>query len=325
LDRIKHTYGKGNIDYSKDEFIVICLVKDGETFIDAFIRYYLNLGAKHIFFIDNQSADKTVDMIKQHNNTSIYSTDLPFKDYECEIRRTLIRHLSKDRWCLCVDIDELFDYPYSDRISMVQFLRYLDKNRFTAVVAYMLDMFSKKPLSHLTDVENLDLEKTFCYYDISNITKEEYPLKHLYISHGNKNNLSNKEIKFYWGGIRRTFFGKDTHFFLIKHPLLFIDTKIEPFTHPHFSNNADIADVTCLLRHYKINKSLPGRSKEIVKKQDQPYYAQKEYQMYYDAFQKDQSLSLFTENSKKFRKVNELIDNGFLTISKQFIDYVSKT
>ena len=47
-------------------------------------------------------------------------------------------------WVLCVDIDELFDYPFRREIPTVDLLRYLNRCGFTAVVAQLLDLFPKR-------------------------------------------------------------------------------------------------------------------------------------------------------------------------------------
>ena len=50
---------------------------------------------------------------------------------------------------VALDVDELFDYPYSDVVSLGSFLRYLSKKSYTAVTAQMLDMFPGEPLERL--------------------------------------------------------------------------------------------------------------------------------------------------------------------------------
>ena len=312
-------FGDENIHYDIDEFVVLCLVKNGEHYIDQFIKHYKNLGARHIYFIDNYSSDDTVLKIKKYSNVSIYSTDLLFKDYECEIRNKIISLVSKDRWCLAVDIDEFFDYPYSDRISMKQFIRYLNKYKYTGVVANMLDMFSKKPFIHEKNKQDDDFVKTCCYYDISNIVKHDYGL----YEENKKNQFESKYIKIYKGGIRSKIFGNNSPFFLIKHPLMFIDENIIPFTTPHFCNMAKLADVTCILKHYKFINSFFDKVKKIISENNYPKYALTEYKMYNDYFKKNTSIGFYSENSMKFNNVIELVENDFINVSQKYTDYIN--
>ncbi len=72
---------------------------------------------------------------------------LPFKTHKLAFKRYLIsKRFGKGRWILCLDIDEMFDYPYSDVVGLGSLLEYLDRGSYTALVAYMLDRFPEKPL-----------------------------------------------------------------------------------------------------------------------------------------------------------------------------------
>jgi hypothetical protein len=90
--QIKHVYGSEKIDCNADEFIVICLVKNGALYIEQFIEHYLSLWAKQIFFIDNNSADDTIDLITRYPAVSMYTTELLFKQYENVIRQIMINY-----------------------------------------------------------------------------------------------------------------------------------------------------------------------------------------------------------------------------------------
>ena len=92
-------------------------------------------------------------------------------------------------------------------MSLSAFLQYLEANSFTAVVAYLLDMFSDRPLSGLkANVTNLKDE--FPYYDISSVRKLDYLNSYPYSGYGNRfqrdvqlhNTLPNSEIMHYVGG-----------------------------------------------------------------------------------------------------------------------------
>src|SRR5689334_16986350 len=143
----KHLHGSRWVPYRKDELLVVCLVKNGERFINSFVQHYLGLGVRHIVFLDNGSTDSTVSIASGYPQVSVYATDLPFRGNNRLMRRFLVNRFGrKDHWVLCVDIDELFDYPYSDRISIKSLLSYLTSKSYTAMVSYLLDMVSDEPL-----------------------------------------------------------------------------------------------------------------------------------------------------------------------------------
>src|SRR5215217_7180366 len=151
----EHLHGPEEVPYAEDELVVVCLVRDGRPFVKSFVEHYFALGVKHLFFLDNGSTDGTVEALKTYDNTTVLRTELPYKNpkgglggTETLFKQYLIgRFGKKDRWCLYADIDELFDYPYSDVVGLDSFLGYLTQKSYTAVAAQMLDMFPEEPLS----------------------------------------------------------------------------------------------------------------------------------------------------------------------------------
>ena len=144
---IERLHGPEEVPYAEDELVVVCNVRDGRPYVKSFVEHHLSLGVKHIFFLDNGSTDGTVEALKKYENVTVLRTKLPYKEYMYAMRQYLVERFGRGRWCLCVDIDELFDYPYSDVVGLGSLLRYLNGNSYTAVVAQMLDMFPEEPLS----------------------------------------------------------------------------------------------------------------------------------------------------------------------------------
>src|SRR5918999_664374 len=146
---LEHLHGPEEIPYGEDELVVVCLVRDGRPYVKSFVEHYFALGAKYIAFLDNNSTDGTVEALREYNNVTVLRTKLPYKantgitrdgitgngwSREILFKQYLISRFGKqDRWCLCVDIDELFDYPYSDVVSLRSLLNYLSSKSYTAV------------------------------------------------------------------------------------------------------------------------------------------------------------------------------------------------
>src|SRR5215210_9452075 len=247
---IDHLHGPEEVPYGEDELVVVCLVRDGRPYVKSFVEHYRSLGAKHLFFLDNNSTDGTVEALKNYNNVTVLQTMLPYKEYKHLMKQYLIgRFGRKDRWCLCVDIDELFDYPYSNVVGLDSFLGYLTKKSYTAVAAQMLDMFPEEPLSGREEnLEEEPLKERHRFYDISNINRTS--VKDLYHLHGRNNTLESDEIEIFRDGIQNTIFG--SRLYLTKHPLMFTDGRIKLSDRSsHWVDNANIADISCVLLHYK--------------------------------------------------------------------------
>ena len=116
------------------------------------------------------------------------------------MKRYLAERFSTGRWNPCADIDELFDYPFSERLSLDDFLGYLNANKYAVVVAQMLDMFSDLPLTELQSRANDRLSEKYGFYDISSIDKEEYLWSQ----------RSNPEIKMHWAGYASKYSAQST-------------------------------------------------------------------------------------------------------------------
>src|SRR5215217_1952329 len=242
---IEHLHGPEEVPYGEDELVVVCLVRDSRPYAKSFVEHYRSLGAKHLFFLDNGSSDGTVEALKKYDNTTILRSKLPYKGYRLAFKRFLIdRFGKKQRWCLYADIDELFDYPYSDVVGLNSFLGYLSSNSYTAVAAQMLDMFLGEPLSgRQGTLQDEPLKERHRFYDISNISRRSNKRRH----YRHNNTLENDDIVMFSSGIRGAIFG-DNRILLTKHPLVFLDGKVKsllPGT--HWVANARIADITCVL------------------------------------------------------------------------------
>ena len=326
--KVRHVYGKRLIHYARDELIVVTLAKNAGQHIDSFLAHYIGLGVKHIIILDNNSADDTIARASAYPKVSIFHCSLPFRAFNVLMRQYLIRRFGKkNRWVLCVDIDELFDYPHSDQVSLSAFLQYLEANSFTAVVAYLLDMFSDRPLSGLNAAVT-NLKDEFPYYDISFVRKLDYLASYPHSGYSNQfqrnvqlhNALPNSEIMHYVGGIRAQFFNLPD-VYLIKHPLIFMDGMVE-YVHQHFVDHASIADVTGVLYHYKFVDGFAAKVNDAILNK-QYIEDSKEYQQYHQVLNTHPHLSLKTESAVKLHSVNDLVQARFLHVSEQYLDWIS--
>jgi len=315
LSSIRHIHGPKRIWYKKNEVVVICLVRNGSAYIKSFVEHYFSLNVKHIVFLDNNSDDNTVALAGQYNNITILSTNIPLgSDYnkdEIIFKRYLAQKFCRNRWCLSVDIDELFDYPSSNVFKFNALLAYLNANSYTAVISQMLDMFSDKPLNELNKIEDVPIKDGYKYYDISDVLKQGYFEETGELLKGNV--LTNKNIKFYAGGIRKTIFG--TYNWLTKHQLFFVNSV--RITHPHCVSNARCADFTAVCLHYKFIYNYYDTILEYVKS---GYGTQRDYIPIETKCRNNPQLSFKRETAQKFNSVNELIENGFLVVSQEYLD-----
>lgn len=311
---IEHMYGDEEISYSMNELIVLCVARDGELYVKSFIEHHLAMGVKHIVILDNNSIDNMVAIAKKYSRVTILRTKLTFKKYENVMRRYLVSRFSRSRWNLMLDIDELFDYPYSNLSNLESFLNYLNQNSYTAVVCQLLDMFSDKSLASFTSSPEDSFKETYPFYNISSIEKNRYPSAY--------GSFANNNIYWHTGGIRKKLFGTDNC--LSKIHLTFIDDKIKTFIDFHQVLNASIADITCVLFHYPFTSTFYNKVKDSVADNRYLLGAFSQYQSYWKILKVEPDINIKDDTAYKLTNTNSLIDNEFLVVSESYIDWVKK-
>src|SRR5215204_7371154 len=320
---VEHLCGPEEISYKENELIVVCLVRDGEPWVKAFVEHYIHLGARHLVFLDNNSGDGTVSAASEYDNVTVLRVGLPF-DADIDgtlgqmvMRKYLIERFGKVRWSLCVDIDELFDYPYSDVIGLGSLLGYLDSKSYTAVAAYMLDMIPNKPLAGRTgEPEELSKEQ-HTFYDLSGLRRrsiKEHP-------HFSGNRLESNEIEWIRGGIRDTLFRVAPT--LTKFPLVFSNGRVMPMEgSPHGVANARIADLSCVLFHYKFLSYFREQVARAVREENY-WNNSAQYKQYLAVLGRNTSLTLKQDTSKEIASVNDLLEDQFLVVSDAYVRWVN--
>jgi hypothetical protein len=313
---VEHLHGPEKVSCAEDELVVVCLVRDGLPWVGSFLEHYFSLGAKHLVFLDNGSTDGTVEALIGYDGVTVLRTEAPFRGNETKMRRYLIERFGRDRWCLCVDMDELFDYPHSDVTPVSSLLGYLNAKSYTAVTARMLDMFPEKLSADRTLHERDEAwREEHRFYDISGIEKVKMSDEHAPFR---KNTFDSDEVAVeFRGGIRDAIFGFLRPRVGSKYPLLFSDGSVL-HDNPHVVRNARVADLTCVLLHYKLHafslQDYRRKAYEFKKTKRNPM----EYEHYSRVLEKNVEIRLRRETSRELSGVNDLLENGFLVASEDY-------
>ena len=316
---VEHLHGPEELDYGADELVVLVQLYNGKPYLRALLEYYFSLGAKHVAFLDNGSTDGSVELLKDYDNVTVLRTGVPYKTFNVAIKRYLIERFGRGRWTLSVDQDELFDYPYSGTVSLKSLLGYLSENSYTAVVAYMLDMFPERISENDDSGEGPSLEElknTHRFYDISGVSRESY---HDVGEIGNV--LANEEIAVLRGGVREEVF--NVRPMLTKHPLVFFDDSLRPMDQSdHWAGNARVADFTGVLLHYKLSNSLYETVRQEIRDRRQLNRQKDRYGEYFKVLDKNPDLVLKSETSKELGNINDLVGTAFVNVSRQYLGFV---
>ena len=313
----RHHFGSKAVQLPNNEAAVTCLVKNGEFYIEQFIQHYFEMGFRHIIFLDNGSTDKTVSIAKRHRNVSVYESRINVGRYQCMLKQFMARKFITGGWCLDVDIDEFFDYPCSDSVNLIQFLGYLNRHKYTAVVTQMLDMFSGEPLSYLAKSQDEDMKATYKYYDITAIEKSPYRQSDISFKYARDNELSDDNIKLHIGGIRKTLYGLNC--LLSKHSLFSRQENVE-LSHVHFVNKARIADLSCVLLHFKLTSTA---FETALQNKDSFSGTSQGYADFINVLKSQPDYEIKQDSALEFRNVNDLLTDGFLVVSDSYRKYAN--
>lgn len=308
--RVRHLHGPRSVRRGEHDLIAITVVRNGSFHVRAFLEHHRRLGIVHFVVLDNGSTDGTVDVLSAQPDVTLLSTSVPYKHYENLMKRYLVERFSAGRWNLFVDIDELFDYPTSDRLGLGGLLRYLDANGATAVVTQMLDLFPQEPLRDVPSDPPDDLASRYPYYDTSDISKRPYPY----------DTDPESTLVFHRGGIRRTVFGSENG--LSKAALIKPDDGMQTFVDWHHVLHASFADVTCVLLHYPFVPTFAAKAEEAARTGRYGLGASHEYRAYWSVLEDRPLLGLYGPSSRRLHDVDQLVDEGFLQVSDRYRRWV---
>ena len=307
---VRHLHGPRRVPYRDDELIVLCVVRNGALHVTSFLRHHQALGVKHIVLLDNGSTDGTVALARAFERVTILRSRRPYRTYETVLKRYLVRRFARGRWSLMVDIDELFDYPCSDRMGVGALLTYLNRHAYTAVLAQMLDLFSDVPLDQLESTPQDSLRERYRYYDTSAVERHPYRF----------GTPANPAIRAHAGGIRKTLFGTENG--LTKACLVRLVPPLVPFVGFHQAANAAIADFTAVLLHYPFVATFREKVKEAVRTDRYRVSAGEEYARYWARLRDGADLRLLRPTARRYEGLEPLVDEGFLVVSPEYRRWV---
>ena len=252
----RHVCGPGVLRCGHGGIAVVCLVRDGELHVRSFIEHHLSLGATRVVLLDNGSTDRTVAIARRFSCVTVLRSRLPFRTYVLAFRSYLLRRYGRRRWCLVADIDERFDYPFSNACPLPRLIAYLDHCGFNAVAACILDMFADAPLNALRTDGGSSLREEYPYCDLANL--RERPAV------PGKNQFPDTPPPLYCRGVFETVFG--TRVPLHKYPLVKTGDGLSArdIGIHRIERGARIADVSAVLFHYPFTQDLPRKCQRAV-------------------------------------------------------------
>lgn len=300
-----------------DQVALVIVGRDVGYFLDHHIRHHLKLGVSHIVYVDNGSTDDSISIARRFDNVTIARCTADFRNHQNQIRYFANTKFLKGGWRLAIDPDELLDYPGSDRIDLPELTRRMTARGHTALVAQMLDMVYDGPIADTDSMDFAEAERRFDRFSLMNITDKPYDSEFLKVLLDH-NRATNPDIRFLFGGLRRTAFGEQCC--LTKHALFKMERGVVPHPHPHVTSGVTCTDFSALLRHYKFAGNVLARERKLLAENR---IRHGETRLRVERFEADDDLNLGDYAEHRAPTIPFLIKHGFLQASEAALKMVT--
>ena len=157
---------------AKDAIILLCTLRNERIRLPFFLRYYRNLGVTHFLFVDNDSDDGGREYLAGQADASIWTTTGSYKasHFGVDWLAHLQRRFCDGHWCLTVDVDEFFVYPFCETRPIRALTDWLEASAVRSFSAMMLDMYPKGPITAKPYHEDQDPFEIAQWFDSGNYT-----------------------------------------------------------------------------------------------------------------------------------------------------------
>lgn len=310
-------HGLSRVVLAPDEVAVVSLMKDAAYFIGPFIAHHQALGVRHIVIVDNGSIDNTVTIAKGFSGVTVISNTLPAKHYEVLLREMAARQVLQGGWVLFADADEMFEAPMA--APLTELLRYLNSKGFTAMVTQMLDLFAPQVYGDSKGWLYPEVIARADRYSLGQVMSVSYHDRdQIGFAWFLERNTAPESVTMKIGGLRAEVFGEAC--FLSKHSLVRNLPGIGLMTHPHCASGVKVADVTGLLRHYKLAGDYLARDRASVAAGT---WDHAEDAKRLAAAMGGDGFAIQPRVAQPYSGVQALVDQGFLVVSSAYRSIIS--
>ncbi|KIT15103.1 glycosyltransferase family 2 protein [Jannaschia aquimarina] len=160
------------------DILLVCTVRNERIRLPYFLKYYRQLGVDHFLFIDNGSEDGTSEYLVDQHDCSTWRAKGSYKRsaFGMDWVNHLLRRYGHRHWCLTVDVDEFFVYPFCDTRPIRALTDWLEASSIRSFGAMLLDMYPKDAVTAEPYQEGQDPLEIAPWFDAGNYVFEKNPL-----------------------------------------------------------------------------------------------------------------------------------------------------
>lgn len=154
----------------KGDLLLFCTAYNEMLRLPWFLKYHRSIGVKHFLFVDNGSTDGTHEYLREQPDVSVWHTKASYKKsrFGMDWMNFLLSRYGHNHWCLTLDPDELFVYPFCDTRPVPALTDWLDASSVRSFGTMLLDMYPKGPVGAQPYQPGDDPIETIPWFDSGN-------------------------------------------------------------------------------------------------------------------------------------------------------------
>jgi|GEM_PF-826882 len=305
-------FEKPDLDVGRDAILVFSTLHNEEKRLPFFLRYYKSLGVDHFFLIDNNSTDRTAEIIRDEPSAHYFFTAASYSQSDAGRLWTeeLADHYGRNRWCLVLDADELLVFPGIEDISLRDFCAYNDRAGYEAVYGLFLDLYHPGPLSEALYTPGQDFRKVATHFDADSYRLRPAQLFPPIQLRGGP------RWRLFWDAGERGSGPAMRKSVLVKRRAGFSYR-----ASTHSMSLCSLSDVTSAVLHFKFFSDFDQVVAREVQRGDRPQAA--DYARYEEQRQREQR-NFGYPGSVAYEDSWQLVRNGFVAASRSYLNFLGE-
>ncbi|MDW4498005.1 glycosyltransferase family 2 protein [Sulfitobacter sp. D35] len=155
-----------------DDILVFSTLRNERPRLPFWLDYHRRLGVRHFIIVDNDSSDGSREYLRQQPDVSLWGTGASYRRarFGVDWLNWLQRRHGHGHWCLTVDPDEFFVYPFCDTRPLRALTDWLDASSIRSFGAMLLDMYPRGRIDAQPYRPGQDPVDIACWFDSGNYT-----------------------------------------------------------------------------------------------------------------------------------------------------------